>query len=49
VIAFARSNEEKIARELRQIFREEGIETEVLFTSADNQGAIARQVHAGHP
>lgn len=44
VIAFARSNEEQIARDLQQIFRQEGVETEVLFTSADNQGAVARQV-----
>lgn len=47
VIAFARGNEEQIARDLQQIFRQEGIETEVLFTSADNQGAVARQIHPG--
>lgn len=43
VIAFAKGNEEHIARDLQQIFRQEGVETEVLFTSAENQGAVARQ------
>lgn len=47
VIAFTRSNEQQIARELQQIFRQDGIETEVLFTSAENQGAVARQVQPG--
>lgn len=47
VIAFARDNEEHIARDLQQIFRQEGAETEVLFTSADNQGAVVRQVQPG--
>ncbi|PYP82175.1 MAG: homoserine kinase, partial [Candidatus Angelobacter sp. Gp1-AA117] len=44
VIAFTRGNEEQIARELQRIFRQEGVETEVLFTSADNQGAVVRTV-----
>ena len=47
VIAFARGNEEQIARNLQQIFRREGVETEVLFTSADNQGAAVRQIQPG--
>lgn len=40
VIAFARANEAAIARELQQIFSAEGVDSEILFTSADNTGAI---------
>lgn len=39
VIAFAEKNQELIARELQEIFAEEGVRTQVLFTSADNHGA----------
>lgn len=39
VIAFAEKNEKQIANELRKIFSAEGVQTEVLFTSADNDGA----------
>lgn len=39
VIAFAEKNETQIANELQKIFSGEGVETEVLFTSADNDGA----------
>ena len=40
VIAFVEKNEAQIARELQQIFSEEGIQTDVLFASADNEGAV---------
>lgn len=39
VIAFTEKNERSIADELQKIFAEEGMQTEVLFTSADNNGA----------
>jgi homoserine kinase len=39
VIAFAEKDEDLIARGLQDIFAEEGIETQALFTSADNHGA----------
>lgn len=40
VIAIAQKNEMQIANELQKIFFEEGTRSEVLFTSADNDGAI---------
>lgn len=39
VIAFAEKNEKEIAQHLQKIFEEEGVQSEVLFTSADNDGA----------
>jgi homoserine kinase len=39
VIAFTASNEMRVAEELQQIFSKEGVQAEVLFTSADNNGA----------
>lgn len=39
VIAFIEKNEDLIAQDLQQIFAEQHMETQVLFTSADNQGA----------
>ena len=39
VIAFTARDEMKVAEELQQIFTEEGVHTEALFTSADNNGA----------
>ena len=39
VIAFADGNEQIIAAKLQQVFSEEGVQTEALFTSADNNGA----------
>ncbi|HEY6270374.1 MAG TPA: homoserine kinase [Terriglobales bacterium] len=39
VIAFATRDEVGIAEALRNIFAEEGIQAEILFTSADNNGA----------
>ena len=39
VIAFTSRDELKVAEELQQIFTEEGVQTEALFTSADNNGA----------
>ena len=39
VIAFATRDEMQIAGELQKIFVEEGVQTEALFTSADNNGA----------
>jgi homoserine kinase len=43
VIAFAEKNEKEIAQQLQKIFEEEGVESEVLFTSADNDGAAVAQ------
>ena len=40
VIAFAEKNERQIASDLQKIFSDEGVQTEVLFTSADNTGAV---------
>jgi homoserine kinase len=40
VLAFAESNEEHIAAGLRQIFTEEGVRSETIMTSVDNQGAV---------
>jgi homoserine kinase len=39
VIAFARGNEDRIAHALEEIFSDEGIQSQALFTSADNNGA----------
>jgi homoserine kinase len=39
VIAFVTRDELKIAEELQKIFADEGVQTEALFTSADNNGA----------
>jgi hypothetical protein len=39
VIAFTIENEIGIAEELQNIFAEQGVQTEALFTSADNNGA----------
>ena len=39
VIAFTAREEMRVAEELQQIFAEEGVQTEALFTSADNNGA----------
>jgi len=39
VIAFTTKNEKQIAEAVRKIFAEEGLESEVLFTVADNNGA----------
>jgi homoserine kinase len=40
VIAFAENNETRIAQDLQKIFSDEGVQAEVLLTSADNQGAV---------
>jgi homoserine kinase len=40
VIAFTARNEQRIARALQKIFSEEGMESETLFTTADNNGAV---------
>ncbi len=40
VIAFAERNETRIAQDLQKIFSDEGVQAEVRFTSADNQGAV---------
>lgn len=39
VIAFTIRNEQAIAEELRRIFAGEGLQSEVLYTTADNNGA----------
>ncbi len=39
VIAFATNNEVEIAQAMQKIFAEEGLQSEALFTSADNNGA----------
>ncbi|HET9284515.1 MAG TPA: homoserine kinase [Candidatus Angelobacter sp.] len=39
VIAFTGKDETRIAEELQKIFAEEGMQTEVLYTAADNNGA----------
>jgi homoserine kinase len=39
VIAFAIADEVRIAEELQRIFAEDGVQTEALFTTADNNGA----------
>ncbi|HET9363962.1 MAG TPA: homoserine kinase [Candidatus Angelobacter sp.] len=39
VIAFTTKDETRIAEELQKIFAEEGMQTEVLYTAADNNGA----------
>lgn len=44
VIGFAEKNEIRVARDLQQIFFQEGITAEALITSADNQGATVKQV-----
>ncbi|HEY1938208.1 MAG TPA: homoserine kinase [Candidatus Angelobacter sp.] len=45
VIAFATRDELHVAEDLQKIFAQEGIETEALFTSADNNGAgITREL-----
>ncbi|HEY6250131.1 MAG TPA: homoserine kinase [Candidatus Angelobacter sp.] len=42
VIAFVAKNEKQIAGELQKFFSEEGVQSEVLVTSADNRGAVVR-------
>ncbi len=45
VIAFVVHDETGVAQQLQSIFTEEGMQTEVLFTSADNNGAgITREL-----
>jgi homoserine kinase len=45
VIAFTARDEMRIAEELQRILAEEGVQTEALFTSADNHGAgITREL-----
>jgi homoserine kinase len=39
VIAFTTGDEMRVAEELQRIFAEEGVQTEAIFTSADNNGA----------
>jgi homoserine kinase len=39
VIAFATRNEQEIGEALQEVFAEEGVQSEVRITSADNQGA----------
>jgi homoserine kinase len=40
IIAIAEHDEEQIARDLQAIFAAEGVQTETIITSADNQGAV---------
>jgi homoserine kinase len=40
VIAITRANEAQISERLQEIFAKEGIQTEILVTSADNQGSV---------
>lgn len=47
VIAFAEKNEKRIAHELQKIFEKEGVDSEALITSADNEGAAVTQEYAG--
>jgi homoserine kinase len=45
IIAFASNDEMGVAEALQKIFANEGMHSEVLFTSADNNGAgIAREL-----
>jgi homoserine kinase len=46
VIAFAEKNEDRIAHDLQKIFAGEGVESEALITSADNNGAVVTQEFA---
>jgi homoserine kinase len=46
ILAFAEKNEDRIGQELRKIFAGEGVQSEALITSADNQGAIVAQEFA---
>ena len=39
VIAFTTSDDMRVAEELQKIFASEGVQTEAIFTSADNNGA----------
>jgi homoserine kinase len=39
VIAFTAGDEMRVAEELQRIFTDEGVQTEAMFTSADNNGA----------
>jgi homoserine kinase len=43
VIAFATRDEMRAAEELQRIFTDEGVQTEVTFTLADNNGAGVTQ------
>jgi homoserine kinase len=43
VIAFAERNERHIGEDLKKIFAGEGVESEVLITTVDNQGASVSQ------
>jgi homoserine kinase len=46
ILAFADRNEDPIAAGLRGIFEEEGVRTETIVTSADNQGAVVSRASA---
>jgi homoserine kinase len=43
VIAFTTGDEMRVAEELQRIFANEGVQTEAIFTSADNNGAGVTQ------
>lgn len=45
VLAFARTHEAEIARDLQGIFFSDGVSSEALFTSADNSGAVVTEIH----
>lgn len=49
ILAFAGKNEDRIAADLRRIFDEEGVRTETIMTSADNQGAIVSRAFRAAP
>ncbi|MBZ5525185.1 MAG: hypothetical protein LAP21_23410, partial [Acidobacteriia bacterium] len=49
ILAFAENNAEPIAAGLRQIFSEEGVRTETIMTSVDNQGAIVSRASRTAP
>jgi hypothetical protein len=45
VIAFTEQNELQVAEDLQKIFADEGLQSEALFTTADNNGAgITREL-----
>jgi homoserine kinase len=45
VIAFTTSGEMRVAEELQRLFAEKGVQTEAMFTTADNNGAgITREL-----
>ena len=39
VIAFTTSGEMQVAEELQRLFAKDGVQTEAIFTTADNNGA----------